>query len=205
MIKVKMCGLRRTEDIMYANSVLPNFIGYVFAPQSKRFVTAEQAIEFTKSLDSRIIPVGVFVNEPVENVIKIFNIGAIKIAQLHGNEDENYIAMLQSEKIPVIKAFIVKTKADIEAAEVSPADHILLDAGMGDGKQFSYDLLNDIRRPYFLAGGLDTQNAAAAVSLLQPYAVDVSSGIETDGFKNCEKMKKFMEIIRNTCPQICQV
>lgn len=202
MTKVKMCGLRRTEDIMYANSVLPDFIGYVFAPKSKRFVTAEQAIEFTKSLDSRIIPVGVFVNEPVENIIKIFNGGAIKIAQLHGNEDENYIAKLQSEKIPVIKAFIVKTKADIEAAEVSPADHILLDAGMGDGKQFSYDLLNDIRRPYFLAGGLDTQNAAAVVSLLQPYAVDVSSGIETDGFKDCVKMKKFMEIIRQTCSQI---
>lgn len=195
MTKVKMCGLRRTEDIMYANSVLPDFIGYVFAPKSKRFITAEQASEFTEILDERIIPVGVFVNEPVENVIAIFNGGAIKIAQLHGNENEDYIARLQSENIPVIKAFIVKTKADVEAAEVSPADHILLDAGMGSGTQFSYDLLNDIRRPYFLAGGLDTQNAAAAVSLLKPYAVDVSSGIETDGFKDREKMKKFMEII----------
>ena len=153
MTKVKMCGLRRTEDIMYANSILPDFIGYVFAPKSKRFITPEQAVGFTELLDDRIIPVGVFVNEPVENVIKIFNSGAIKIAQLHGNEDEDYIAKLQSENIPIIKAFIVKTKANIEAAEVSPADHILLDAGMGDGKQFNYDLLNDIRRPYFLAGG----------------------------------------------------
>lgn len=199
MTKVKMCGLRRTEDIMFANSVLPDFVGYVFAPKSKRFITPDQTVGFTELLDDRIIPVGVFVNEPVENVIKIFNSGAIKIAQLHGNENEDFIAKLQSEKIPVIKAFIVKTKADIEAAEVSPADHILLDAGMGDGRQFSYDLLNDIRRPYFLAGGLDTQNVSDAVSLLKPYAVDVSSGIETDGFKDCEKMKKFMEIIKQTC------
>lgn len=195
MTKVKMCGLRRSEDIMYANSILPNFIGYVFAPKSKRFITAEQAVGFTKLLDSRIIPVGVFVNEPVENVIGIFNSGAIKIAQLHGNESEDYIAKLHGENIPIIKAFIVKTKDDVEAAESSPADHILLDAGMGDGRQFSYELLNDIRRPYFLAGGLDTQNISAAVSMLKPYAVDVSSGIETDGFKDFNKMKKFIEII----------
>lgn len=193
MTKIKMCGLRRSEDIMYANQILPDFIGYVFAPKSKRCITAEQAVGFTKLLDSRIIPVGVFVNEPIENVIEIFNIGAIKIAQLHGNECEDYIARLHSENIPVIKAFIVKTKADVEAAESSPADHILLDAGMGDGRQFSYELLNDIRRPYFLAGGLDTDNIGGAVSLLNPYAVDVSSGIETDGFKDFNKMKKFTQ------------
>lgn len=193
MTKIKMCGLRRSEDIMYANQILPDFIGYVFAPKSKRCITAEQAVGFTKLLDSRIIPVGVFVNEPIENIIGIFKSGAIKIAQLHGNEDEEYIEKLHDENISIIKAFIVNTKSDVEAAESSPADHILLDAGMGDGRQFNYELLDNINRPYFLAGGLDTDNIGGAVSLLNPYAVDVSSGIETDGFKDFNKMKKFTQ------------
>ena len=196
MTKIKMCGLRRADDILYANQILPDFIGYVFAAKSKRRITAEQALKFTESLDSRIIPVGVFVNEPIENIIEIFKSGAIKIAQLHGNENDDHIARLHAENILVIKAFIVKNKSDVKTAEISPADHILLDAGMGDGKQFNYELLDNFNRPYFLAGGLDTNNIGDAVSLLNPYAVDVSSGIETDGFKDFEKMRKFIEIIR---------
>lgn len=195
MIKIKMCGLRRETDIEYANKLLPEYIGYVFAEKSKRYVTPEKAEELTELLDKKITPVGVFVNAPVKDVIKLIKSGTIKIAQLHGNESDEYISELHAENITVIKAFIVKSENDIELANNSPADYILLDAGMGDGKTFNYNLLENIRRPYFLAGGLTPENIADAVNL-NPYAVDVSSGIETDGFKDFSKMKKFTDAIR---------
>lgn len=197
MTKIKMCGLRRTEDIEYANLLLPEYIGYVFAPKSRRYISPKDALSLTEQLDSRTIPVGVFVNESAENVINIVKAGTVRIAQLHGNEDEAYIKMLHDENITVIKAFIIKSESDVRLAESSSADHILLDAGMGDGKSFNYELLNGISRPYFLAGGLAPENVKSAVELLSPFAVDVSSGIETDGFKDFAKMKEFTQEVRN--------
>ena len=196
MIKIKMCGLRREIDIEYANSLLPDFIGYVFAEKSKRYITPENACKLTNILDKRITPVGVFVNSPAENVINIAKSGAISIAQLHGNENEEYISKLHKENITVIKAFIVKSDDDIQLANNSTADFVLLDAGMGDGKTFNHSLLENITRPYFLAGGLSPENIADVLAL-NPYAVDVSSGIETDGFKDFGKMKMFTDIVRN--------
>lgn len=195
MIKIKMCGLRRETDINYANVLLPEYIGYVFAEKSKRYITPENALKFTGILDCSIIPVGVFVNSPVDDVIKLAENGTIKIAQLHGNESDSYISLLHEKGITVIKAFIVKSENDIELANNSPADYVLLDAGMGDGKTFNYNLLKNIKRPYFLAGGLTPENIGNAIKL-NPYAVDVSSGIETDGFKDFDKMKKFTDKIR---------
>ncbi|MCM1529524.1 MAG: phosphoribosylanthranilate isomerase [Alistipes sp.] len=195
MTKIKMCGIRRKEDVEFVNALLPDYIGYVFAKKSKRYIPPQDAAKLTHLLDGRIIPVGVFVNEPIENVISAVNSGIIKIAQLHGSEDEEYIAALRSEGITVIKAFIVKTADDIRAAESSSADFILLDAGMGDGKTFDHELLNGISRQYFLAGGLNPENAADAAAL-EPYCLDVSSGIETDGFKDLEKMTRFTEAIK---------
>ncbi len=194
-VKVKMCGLRRSIDIEYANKLLPDYIGYVFAPKSKRYVSPEQAAELTANLDKRIVPVGVFVDEPIDNVIRLVKSGTIKIAQLHGNENEGYIAQLHRDNITVIKAFIIKGAEDAEQAEKSPADHILLDSGMGSGKPFDYALLKNMKRPYFLAGGLDRESASDAVEILHPYALDVSTGIETDGFKDFGKMKEFMDSI----------
>lgn len=196
MTKIKMCGIRRKEDVEFANALLPEYIGYVFAKKSKRYITPRNASELTEMLDDRIIPVGVFVDEPIENVISAVREGIIRIAQLHGNENEAYIARLRSEGITTIKAFIVKSAEDIPAAESSTADFILLDAGMGDGKAFDHELLKGISRQYFLAGGLNPQNAAAAARL-NPYCLDVSSGIETGGFKDFEKMTGFTEKVRN--------
>lgn len=193
--KVKMCGLRREIDIEYANRLLPDYIGYVFAKKSRRFISPEQAAKLTQLLDKRIIPVGVFVDEPIDNVIGLVKNGTIKIAQLHGNENEEYIKALRKENIIVIKAFIVESEDDCKRAENSPADHILLDSGMGGGKPFDHTLLRNIKRPYFLAGGLDWESAGDAVRLLAPYAIDVSSGIETDGYKDFKKMKEFMDSI----------
>lgn len=196
MTKVKMCGLRREVDIENANKLLPDYIGYVFAPKSKRYITPAAAAGFTKILDSRITPVGVFVNEEISKVIEIVDSGAIKIVQLHGSEDEDYIAKLRANSITVIKAFIVKSASDIALANESSADYVLLDAGMGDGKQFDYNLLNAMKRPYFLAGGLDPQNVGEAVEALSPYTVDVSSGIETEGYKDPEKMTAFINAVK---------
>lgn len=195
MIKVKMCGLRRETDIEYANILLPDFIGYVFAEKSRRFITPENAHKLTQVLDKKIIPVGVFVDSPVEDVINIVKSGTVKIAQLHGNESEEYISQLHEKNITVIKAFIVKSENDIKCSNNSSADYVLLDAGMGDGRTFNHGLLKNMTRPYFLAGGLSSENIADAVKL-NPYAVDVSSGIETDGFKDFNKMKEFIDIIR---------
>lgn len=193
--KVKMCGLRRETDIEYVNRLLPDYIGYVFVKKSKRFISPEQAARFTQLLDKRIIPVGVFVDEPIDNVIGLIKIGTIRIVQLHGNENEEYIKALRKEDIIVIKAFIVESEEDCKCAESSPADHILLDSGMGSGKPFDHTLLRNVKRPYFLAGGLDWESAGNAVRLLAPYAIDVSSGIETDGYKDFKKMKEFMDSI----------
>ncbi|MDE6775114.1 MAG: phosphoribosylanthranilate isomerase, partial [Ruminococcus sp.] len=187
--------LRRDTDIEYANILIPDYIGYVFAKKSRRYISPEQAAELTEMLDSRIIPVGVFVDSPVDDVINLAESGIIKIAQLHGSENEEYISQLRKKNITVIKAFIVKSENDIELANNSTADYVLLDAGMGEGKAFDYRLLKNTARPYFLAGGLSPENADKA-AMLNPYAVDVSSGIETDGFKDFDKMKEFIDSIR---------
>lgn len=195
MTKIKMCGIRRTADIEYVNKLMPDYIGYVFAEKSKRYITPENAAELTKLLNKKIIPVGVFVDAPLETVRNIAISGTVRAVQLHGNENEDYIARLKMEDIFVIKAFIVRSENDIMRANDSPADFVLLDAGMGDGKQFDYGLLGGMKRKYFLAGGLDKNNVGDAIKKLAPYAVDVSSGIETDGVKDFDKMKKFMDSI----------
>lgn len=196
MTKIKMCGLSRECDIEYANIVRPEYIGFVFAKKSRRYVTPERAAELVKGLDKGITPVGVFVDENPEVVADIVSRGIIKIAQLHGNEDEKYINALKARNIPVIKAFVIKTADDAAAAVNSPADMILLDSGKGSGTVFDWSLISSVGRDYFLAGGLTPENVGEAVRTLAPYAVDLSSALETDGFKDLTKMREFAERVR---------
>ena len=196
MTKIKMCGLRRAEDIEYANMIVPDYIGYVFAKKSRRCVAPEKAQELTRLLREDIIPVGVFVDEPIENVIALAESGTIRIAQLHGSESEDYISELKAMSIPVIKAFQVSSEADIAAARSSCADFVLLDSGGGSGETFDWSLIKAVGRNYFLAGGLTADNVADAVKKLRPYAVDASSCLETEGFKDFEKMRAFAEAVR---------
>ena len=192
MTKIKFCGLTRDCDIVWANQLAPDYIGFVFAPGSKRFVTAEKAAALKALLSPRIQAVGVFVNEELRHVAALLNGGIIDMAQLHGNEDEDYIRDMQAlTQKPLIQAFIIQTADDIKAANESLADLILLDSGAGTGKSFNWDLISKIRRPYFLAGGLSPENVSEAIARLQPFAVDVSSGIETDGIKDKAKMAAF--------------
>lgn len=197
MTKIKMCGLRREADIEYANRLLPEYIGYVFAEKSRRYISPEKAAELTKLLDKSIIPVGVFVNETVEKIAAAVKCGAIRIAQLHGDESEEDIKALKSMGIPVIRAFRIKSKADCEKAESSCADFVLLDSGGGSGEVFDWSLIGGIKRDFFLAGGITPENAAEAIKALSPYALDASSCLETEGFKDFEKMAAFAEAVRN--------
>lgn len=198
MTKIKLCGLKRPQDIQAANELLPAYIGFVFAPKSRRYVHPDRAEELRRMLNPGIIPVGVFVNETPETVAALLDRGIIDIAQLHGKEDEAYIRRLrQLTPKPLIQAFRVDTPADVAAAQASPADYVLLDSGAGGtGTCFDWSLLQDIQRPYFLAGGLTPENVGGAVATLHPYAVDVSSGIETDGAKDKEKMTQFVRAVR---------
>ncbi len=198
MTKIKLCGLKRPQDIQAANELLPAYIGFVFAPKSRRYVHPDRAEELRRMLNPGIIPVGVFVNETPETVAALLDRGIIDIAQLHGKEDEAYIRRLrQLTKKPLIQAFRIDTPADVAAAQASTADYVLLDSGAGGtGTCFDWSLLQDIQRPYFLAGGLTPENVGGAVATLHPYAVDVSSGIETDGAKDKEKMTQFVRAVR---------
>lgn len=197
MAKIKMCGLCRPCDIRAANEIKPEYIGFVFSPGSRRYVTYGQALELKALLEPDIQAVGVFVNENPETVADLLAQGVIDIAQLHGREGESYIRKLRTlTDRPVIKAFCIKNKYDAAQAQRSTADYILLDSGAGTGTVFDWKLIPDIQRPYFLAGGLSPDNVGEAVRYLQPYALDVSSGIETGGRKDKIKMAAFAAAVR---------
>ena len=198
MTKIKLCGLSRPCDIETANRLLPEYIGFVFAPKSKRYVPPETAAALKGLLHPSIQAVGVFVREEPEQVARLLRDGIIDIAQLHGGEDAAYVRVLRRlTDRPILQAFRVDSAADVAAAQKSEADMILLDAGAGGtGTAFDWTLLRDIRRPYFLAGGLHPDNVREAVERLSHYAVDVSSGIETDGRKDADKMEAFMRTVR---------
>lgn len=197
MTKIKLCGLTRPEDIAAVNTLEPDFVGFVFAPKSRRCVTAEQAKALRNHLLPSIQAVGVFVDEEPERVADLLEEGIIDLAQLHGGEDEDYLKRLRAltEK-PIIQAFPIKTPKDLERAQASSADNILLDSGAGTGIPFDWTLLKNFRRPYLLAGGLGPDNVAQAIGFLHPWGVDVSSGIETGGVKDFHKMAAFVAAVR---------
>lgn len=198
MTKIKLCGLKRECDITYANELMPEYIGFVFWEKSKRYVTPQEAMLLRKQLHSQIMPIGVFVNETPDKIADLVRQSIIEAVQLHGTEDEKYIRTLRSYvDCPIIQAFQVKSEAEIEEANVSNADYILLDSGVGSGKCFDWSLLQKMKRPFFLAGGLDCSNVKTAIRQLHPFAVDASSSLETDGIKDKEKMASFICAVRN--------
>lgn len=197
-IKIKLCGFMRPSDVEVANLLQPDYVGFVFCQNSRRYVSLERARTLKELLHPDVLAVGVFVDEKVETVAALLSAGVIDLAQLHGKEDEAYIGRLRelTDK-PIIKAFSVRSEGDIGRACESSADFVLLDAGDGGtGTAFDRELLAGMNRPYFLAGGLDASNVGEVVRRWQPYAVDVSSGIETDGLKDAEKMQEFVRNVR---------
>ena len=199
MTKIKLCGLSRPCDIRAANELLTDYIGFVFAPKSRRYVSPEKAAELKRMLDPGIRAAGVFVDEKPQVIESLVSRGVIDAVQLHGRENEDYIQDLRKQlgNTRIIQAFSICSEQDAKRAEESSADLILADSpGGGTGEVFDWTLLSKIRRPYFLAGGLTPDNAGDAVNALAPYGVDVSSGIETGGEKDRKKMEKFVLAVR---------
>ena len=194
--KIKICGLKCPEDIAYVNEA--DYCGFIIEfPKSSRNVTGDQVRILIAELDKNIIPVGVFVNAAPERVEELLLDGTIRIAQLHGQEDDDYIRRIQKNTgSQVIKAFSVKAAQDIELALKSPADYILLDqGGGGTGQTFDWSLIPEIKRPFFLAGGLGADNLEQAVDTIRPYAVDLSSSVETDGVKDRSKILEAVSLV----------
>ncbi|MDF2567914.1 MAG: Phosphoribosylanthranilate isomerase [Oscillospiraceae bacterium] len=201
-MKIKFCGVRRAQDIEYVNEFTPDYVGFVFA-KSKRQVDLEKVKFLKKNLNSKIKTVGVFVNEPLGSLIRISDI--LDVVQLHGDEDERYIKTVM-QKLPnkeIWKAVRLKHKKDLELAQIFDVHKLLIDSFSADayggtGKSADWNLIREanVQKPFFLAGGLNVDNIKAAVEATNPYGVDISGGIETDGAKDRGKMKQITEIIR---------
>ena len=196
-IKVKICGLTRLCDIDAVNVENPDYIGFVFA-ESRRKVTPTQATELRSKLAAGIIPVGVFVDETIENILPLVQNGVIEMIQLHGAESEEYITKLKNlTTVPIIRAISVKHTKDVQKWVQTAADYLLLDnKDGGTGQTFDWSLIGNVAKPYFLAGGLNVNNIKNAITQTTPFAVDVSSGVETDGLKDSEKIKEFITSLR---------
>ena len=198
MTKIKICGLKRPEDIRAVNEAQPDFAGFVIeVSKSRRNVSVEQVRELAKVLSKQIQAVGVFVNAPLDLVAGLLNDGTLALAQLHGSEDEAYIRQLrQMIDKPLLQAFSIRTEADIERALQSSADYLLLDQGGGTGQCFDWSLVPELARPFFLAGGLGASNLSEAISQVKPWAVDLSSSLETDGVKDPIKIQAAVKMVR---------
>ena len=198
MVKVKICGIRRMEDIEIVNRYKPDYIGFVFA-DSKRRVSHDLAYELKLNLDSDIISVGVFVDASLDEILKLFDEGVIEMAQLHGSESDEYILTLKEKtnsELKIIKAIEMSEDVDLLEYNNSHADYLLLDSGKGSGKTFDWSLIeSDLNKEFFLAGGLDISNISDAIKEFDPYAIDLSSSLEVDGFKDESKIKELMEAI----------
>lgn len=200
--KIKICGLTRMQDIEYVNEALPDYIGFVFA-KSRRQVDFETATHLKNALDTSIKAVGVFVNERINVVIDLCNNGVIDYIQLHGDEDEEYIFNLRGQvNKPIIKAVRVENSDSLKAAQKLSCDYLLLDSYSnkeygGTGKTFDWELAKAINKPFFLAGGICIENAAAAAESVKPYCLDISSGVETNALKDRDKIIQIVKLIRS--------
>lgn len=196
--RIKICGLYRDEDIDYVNEAKPDFAGFIIHfPKSHRNLEIEEVERLAERLDKGIVSVGVFVDEEADMVIDLLRRGVVRMAQLHGNESADYIRRVQDAAgKPVVKAFAVRSAEDVREAERSPADYILLDYGKGEGKSFDWRLLDGVERPYFLAGGVTAGNLPTILSEIRPWAVDISSGVETGKVKDREKIARVVELVR---------
>lgn len=201
MTKIKLCGMFRDLDIDYVNEAMPDYAGFiVMFPKSHRSIDLETALRLKKRLSAEVKSVAVSVNAPLEHFAEFALRGAADILQCHGSEDAEYIARLRElTGVPIIKAVKVTEKADIERAQSLGADYLLFDSGTGSGKAFDHSLIDrtKINVPFFLAGGLSPDNLGAAIRFVKPFAVDLSSGIETDRLKDREKMLAAVKEARN--------
>ncbi len=202
MSKIKICGLSRECDIDFVNIAMPDYIGFVFAENRRRTISFEQAKNLKSSLNENIKSVGVFLNNDIDFIISIVKGNIIDMVQLHGDEDNKYIKILKSKiNVPIIKAVRVRDAEDILSADKLDVDYILLDTYVkglygGTGKVFDWKMIPKISRPYFLAGGINSENIKSALNV-GAYCLDVSSGVEIDGKKDKEKIIEIVRTVRS--------
>ena len=195
--ELKICGLSRLEDIIAVNRHGADYAGFIFFQKSKRYVDPYKANELIELLRTDIKPVGVFMDEPIDNVVRIARISGVEMVQLHGHESEEYVEYIKRTlDRPVIKAYKAGEEGALESAANSSADYVMIDSGAGSGQKFDWSILKNFKRDYFLAGGLDPESVGEAIRLLEPYAVDVSSGVETDGIKDEKKIAEFIKAVK---------
>ncbi len=196
-MKIKCCGMMGKEDILAALDAGPDYLGVILAEGRRRTVSPEEAKTFHDLLADRIPLVGVFVDQDPEEICRLLQEGVIDIAQLHGKERPDQIRFLQEKTgKPVWKAFRMSQGADWDDINRSPADLILLDSGTGSGRTFDWDFTKKVHRDFLLAGGLEAGNLKSAMEEVQPYGVDLSTGLETEGRKDPRKMKEAVELVR---------
>lgn len=198
MTKIKICGLKRKEDILAVNHSMPDYCGFIIHfPKSHRNLSEEQVRELKKDLNPKIRAVGVYVNPEMEEAERLLLDGTLDIVQLHGQESDAFVKELKMRTgKPVIKAFKIRSQEDVKNALQSSADMILLDQGYGTGETFDWSLVPKISRPWILAGGLREENLDEAIRRLKPDAVDLSSSVETDKWKDPDKIERAVEIVR---------
>lgn len=201
---VKFCGMRRVKDIEYANECRPDYVGFILSEGFKRSVDFGTFYELNTYLDKDIKRTGVFVNEPIENILHCAYNESLDVIQLHGGEDEKYIGKLRKHFSGEIwKAVRAKSPEDIEREQKKSCDKLLIDsfsenAYGGTGKRINTEIVKnaEITKPFFIAGGITAENVSEIVRDVRPYGIDLSSGIETDGFKDFSKMKNIMRILK---------
>lgn len=198
MAKVKICGISHEVEIGIMNKLMPDYIGFIFWPRSKKFIAPEHAGLLRSKLRKGIKTVGVFMNESLKTVAMCAEIAGLDMVQLHGEETSEYIAALREYiHIPIIRAFRISRAIEAERAMSSPADYVMLD-GMQGGQKFDWSLIGQLRRKYFLAGGLNTDNVQQALEISpQPYALNVSTGVEANRLKDYRKVMKFILAVRD--------
>lgn len=205
--KVKLCGLKREQDMDAALAAGPDAVGFIIDfPKSHRSITPERVAELVKYMRAQAgeigvnppAAVGVFVDQPAERVSAIARDANLDVVQLHGHEDEDYLSELRRlVTLPIMQAFKVREVLDVARAVESSADLVLLDAGAGDGRTFDWSLVRDVNRPFMLAGGLTPNNVAEAILATHPFGVDMSSGVETDRLKDPDKMFAAVKAVRD--------
>lgn len=194
-MKIKICGLKRMEDIDYVNRYLPDYAGFVFAGK-KRKITFQQAKQFKQHLSKNILAVGVFVDEDISHIVSLVEDHVIDMVQLHGNEDHHYIHTLkQYIQVPIIMA--IKVIDEISLNQKYEVDYYLLDnCQAGSGQCFDWSYIKKLDKPVFLAGGIDLTNIDEALKQ-DVYALDISSGAETNGMKDAKKIEEIVRRVRN--------
>lgn len=191
MAKIKICGLKRKEDIYYVNELKPDYIGFILTDGFRRSISMPQARELKALLDEDIQAVGVFVDDDIDKINSALDEGIIDIVQLHGTESPEYCKKIKS---PVIKYF---APSDFNKIAEYETEFYLFDAGTGSGRTFDWNKIPQTKTPFFLAGGINKDNINRAMEQVNPYCIDLSSAVETNGVKDYNKINEIMECMKN--------